>query len=166
LPIRFSFWWLLCLLWVAKIFWLSSDAFSGEATSPFLATLLQYLHIHLEPAAFGVLHTFIRKSAHLFEFAVLTFLLYRSLYGRGRLMWSPRIARWCLLIAAAAALSDEFHQIFTSNRGPSFTDCTIDIAGAVMSVWVTRLVTKHRSSKQTPPAGTPETTTLQILEDA
>jgi VanZ family protein len=165
LPIRFSFWWLLCLLWAVEIFWLSTDTFSGNLTSPLLASLLESLHIHMEPAAFRVLHTIVRKSAHFVEFAVFTFLLYRSLSNGGRLVWRPRIARWCLLIAAAGALADEFHQIFSRDRGPSFTDCTIDVAGAVMAVLVIRLVAHYRSTYLTSPAGKPDST-LQILEDA
>jgi VanZ family protein len=166
LHIRFSFWWLLWLIWVAKIFWLSTDSFSSEVTSPFLATLLEYLHIHLEPAAFRVLHTIVRKSAHLFEFAVFTFLLYRALSNGGGLVWRPRIAGWCLLIAVVGSFADEFHQLFSRTRGPSFTDCTIDIAGAVMAVLVIRSITNYRSTQQARLASKPERTTLQIVEDA
>jgi VanZ family protein len=160
------FWWLLCLLWAAKIFWLSTDTFSGNLTRPLLASLLESLHIHLEPAAFRVLHTIVRKSAHLVEFSVFTFFLYRALSNGERLVWRPRIARWSLLIAAAGALADEFHQIFSRNRGPSFIDSTIDVAGAAMAILVIRLVAHYRSNCHlTSPAGTPDSP-LQILEDA
>ena len=140
--LRISIWWLLCLLWAAKMFWMSTGDFSGDLTRPLLARLLDLMRIDLSAAAFGVLHTLLRKSAHLFEYAVFGFLLYRSLGDRDRLSWQPHIARWCILAGAAFSLSDEFHQAFVSSRGASLIDCALDTAGAALAMlvvyWATR----------------------------
>ncbi len=140
--LRISVWWLLCLLWVAKMFWLSTGAFSGDLTRPLLAKLLDLLGLDLSAAAFGVLHTLLRKSAHVFEYAVFSFLLYRSLGDRDRLSWQPHIARWCILAGAAFSLGDEFHQLFVRGRGASLVDCSIDTAGAALAMLLVYGATK------------------------
>jgi VanZ family protein len=134
--LRISVWWLLFFLWAAKMFWMSTGDFSGDLTRPLLARLLDLMRIDLSGAAFGVLHTVLRKSAHLFEYAVFGFLLYRSLGDQDRLSWQPHIARWCILAGAVYSLSDEFHQVFVGSRGASVFDCAIDTAGAALAMLV------------------------------
>lgn len=162
---KFSFWWLLCLLWAAKIFWLSTDTFSTEATRPLLAQLLELLHIHLAPATFRVLHTIVRKSAHLAEYGVFAFILYRAFLNRERLIWQSQAAVRCLAVIAVYSLSDEFHQLFSRDRGPSLADCAIDLAGAVLALLVVRNYARIRPDRVNSRPGPPDTT-LHVLEDA
>jgi VanZ family protein len=133
---RISVWWLLCFLWAAKMFWMSTGAFSGNLTRPLLAQLLDLVGLDLSAGAFRALHTVLRKSAHLFEYAVFGFLLYRCLGDRDRLSWQPHIAGWCILAGAVYSLGDEFHQAFVSSRGASLVDCAIDTAGAALAMLV------------------------------
>lgn len=58
---RVSVWWLLALLWAAEMFSMSTGVFSGDLTRPLLARLLDLLRLDLSAAAFGVLHTVLRK---------------------------------------------------------------------------------------------------------
>jgi len=148
---RISVWWLLSFLWVAKMFWMSTGVFSGDLSRPLLARLLDLLRIDLSAAAFGVLHILLRKSAHLFEYAVFSFLLYRALGDRDRLSWQPHIARWCILAGAVYSLSDEFHQAFVRGRGASLVDCAIDTAGAALAMLVVYGVTRGLQKVTTAP---------------
>jgi VanZ family protein len=133
------------------MFRMSTGDFSGDLSRPLLARLLDLMRVNLSAAAFGVLHTLLRKSAHLFEYAVFGFLLYRALGDRDRLSWQPHIARWCILAGAVYALSDEFHQAFVGSRGASLADCAIDTAGAALAMLVVYGVSRGLQKVTTAP---------------
>lgn len=99
--------WLPVLLWAAVIF-----AFSS---------LPQGITPSLEGEALDFLA---KKAAHVFEYAVLSLLLYRALRAHGRSGW------WCVLGVGLYALSDELHQSFVPGRGAAFRDVFIDLATA------------------------------------
>ncbi len=72
-----------------------------------------------------------KKSAHIFVYAVLYFLLllpfqYYSL-GTGKKRWLIP-----LLIAISYAFLDELHQSFTPGRQPSFRDVGFDTLGCTL----------------------------------
>jgi VanZ family protein len=73
---------------------------------------------------------FLRKAAHVFEFAVLAGLLWRAFRESGSF---PTSALFALSFSAAVlyAASDEWHQSFVKGRGPSARDVLIDSAGAL-----------------------------------
>lgn len=72
----------------------------------------------------------IKKAAHLFEYAVLAVLLYRSLKHTTKLN-KTYLLLFTITITALYALTDEFHQSFTPGREPRLRDVIIDIVGAV-----------------------------------
>lgn len=78
---------------------------------------------------------FLRKVAHVFEFAVLTVLLLRA----SRPTWphTPRrkLLSWVVGAAILYAISDEIHQKFVPGRGPSPLDVGIDTIGVTLAWW-------------------------------
>ena len=71
----------------------------------------------------------IKKSAHLFVYAVLSVLIFRSLkltthYSRSYLLL------FTLALTISYAVTDEFHQTFTPGREPHLRDIVIDVIGA------------------------------------
>jgi VanZ family protein len=120
------------LLWAAKIFWLSTESFAGTTTRPLLAKLLAAFHLTLSADAFWVLHLVCRKLAHVAEYGILSFLIYRSLGGNEEDGWRPHLAAWSVLAASAYSLTDEFHQSFVRGRGASLLDCSLDVLGAIL----------------------------------
>lgn len=71
---------------------------------------------------------FVRKSAHVFEFAYLTALLYLALEN------SARIKRRTLALLSAVpaflyAAGDEFHQLHVLNRHGCMGDVAVDAVG-------------------------------------
>ncbi|MBA3064897.1 VanZ family protein [bacterium] len=79
----------------------------------------------------GIWDLFVRKSAHIFEFAYLTALLYLALLD------SARIKRRTLAIFAAVpallyAFSDEFHQLYVPKRHGSIADVAVDAVGILI----------------------------------
>jgi VanZ family protein len=70
----------------------------------------------------------VRKAGHMFVFGVLAVLVWRALtYSAVR-----RAIAWSWVLTVGYAVSDEFHQSFTSGRHPSPLDVGIDSAGALL----------------------------------
>lgn len=79
----------------------------------------------------GVWDTILRKCAHMTEYFILTFLLYRALKGTFTLRFAVLI-----LIAAGLSLlyavSDEVHQLFVVSRSGNIRDVMIDSVGIII----------------------------------
>lgn len=74
----------------------------------------------------------LRKIAHISEFAILTFLLFRAI-----IIDRPKINKaiiYSLIIALFYAFSDEFHQSFVKGRECSFRDVGIDSIGVLITI--------------------------------
>lgn len=82
---------------------------------------------------FDWLDTIIKKSGHVFEYAVLAFWIWYALEFRKDHRWLA------LLIALLYAMTDEYHQSFVPGRFPSLWDVLIfDNVGALLSLWVAK----------------------------
>jgi len=126
--------WVLAIAWAAYIFWMSTEPFGSEHTKPLVVQLLEFVHITLPPTTLRLVHIVCRKLAHMWEYAVFAFLLYRSLQRGRPLTWQVNTGFTALLVCAAYSASDEVHQIFVAGRGPSVIDCCIDILGALFAL--------------------------------
>src|SRR5438093_4581488 len=76
---RFLKHWLPVLVWIAVIFVGSSDLMSAEHTSRFLGPFLRWLKPDVTADAIAKVQLFVRKVAHLTEYAILAILLWRAL---------------------------------------------------------------------------------------
>ena len=127
--------WLVPLAWTGLIFGGSTDVLSAQHTSRFVEPFLRWLfHGTLSVQGIDEIHFLIRKTGHLCEYAVLCLLFWWALPSRER---APRAAPrpwrreiFALVLAAAFAASDEYHQSFVLSRGASVEDVLIDTAGA------------------------------------
>ena len=85
---------------------------------------------------------FVRKCAHLTEYAMFALLLWRALrkpVKNDPRPWIWREARLALLIVALYAASDEFHQSFVPTRTGLVSDVFVDIAGGaagLLALWI------------------------------
>ena len=129
----------LTLLWMGLIFGLSAaPARTSDMTSGRLVTFLQKLFFRewesLSEEDFIILigrfTFFIRKAAHITEFAVLGALL--SLV----LMTFEKSFRFRFLVSFLTGLlyaaSDEFHQLFVEGRSGSVFDVLVDAVGILI----------------------------------
>jgi VanZ family protein len=115
----------------------STDAFSSGHTSRFIGPFLRWLSPGLPDAAVESAVFWIRKAAHVTEYAVLAALWWRALrwpVRRDPRPWSWPVAGQALLGAALWAAADEIHQAFTSTRGASVRDVVLDAAGAALGI--------------------------------
>jgi VanZ family protein len=126
--------WIAALLWIGLIAIESTDWLSSEHTSRFLYPLLHFV-MGLSPAAFEVVHHYIRKCGHFVGYFTLSFFLFRAWRATLRLPWAPRWAmRWAAIafcMSALVASLDEWHQTFLPSRTGLFSDVVLDSIAAL-----------------------------------
>ncbi len=130
--------WLPVLLWMALMFFGSTDLLSAEHTSRYLTPFLLWLKPDISFTTVMHIHLLVRKAAHVTEYAILTGLLFRAL------RWSIESFWWRAALALTPALlfapADEYHQSFVPTRTASPIDVLIDYAGAVLGILVCRVL--------------------------
>jgi VanZ family protein len=116
--------WAPAVVWMALIFFLSSQSGLGGMQLPPLFQVL-------------------RKSGHVVEYAVLGLLLIRALAAT----WRPRsslsnrasnsrTAILATVVSTVYAISDEYHQSFVPRRGAHLEDVMLDTLSGVLAVGV------------------------------
>ena len=129
--------WLPLPIWLSVIFVGSTNLMSAEHTSLFVVPFLLWLKPGMSPHTIWVILVVMRKCAHVTEYAVLGLLLWRALRSipilRAKmLMVFGAVVLGCALFAA----TDEFHQTFVKSRTPSVRDVLLDIAGAILGLFI------------------------------
>jgi hypothetical protein len=108
--------WLPPVLWMGMIFILSA-----QPTLPHHPDTL--------------LDLILKKAAHMIEYGILVFLLWRALsQGRDTFSWSALVTAFVISVLYAA--SDEYHQSFVAGRNGTLMDVGIDTAGALIALLV------------------------------
>lgn len=105
------------LVWMALIFWLSSQPHLPSAPEPWLDLLL-------------------KKLAHAGMYAVLAALWWQALLTTP--MNSASAAFLAVAISAVYGASDELHQYFVPGRNARLTDVLIDALGATAAMMTRR----------------------------
>jgi VanZ family protein len=143
--------WLPLLGWLGVIFIGSMNVMSAEHTSRFIVPFLLWLKPGMAPHTIGVIIVFMRKCAHVGEYAVLALLMWRALrWGTSLSMRMPALCSVVLLGCALFAASDEFHQTFVKSRTPSVRDVFLDCGGAFLGLLIgVSLANQHRKNSQT-----------------
>lgn len=133
---------ILALVWMCVIFAFSaqtkeeSGAVSGGISFRIVNATGLLLRLHIDEARLreiaGAIEHFVRKGAHMTEYAILAVLIYLWL-GRWQL---SRLRAACLAAAGATvyACSDEIHQLFVAGRAGMVSDVLVDSAGAVLGL--------------------------------
>lgn len=117
------------VLWIALIFFFSSGEASAEQTSRIIGPLLHFFFPSASPETLQQYHFFIRKCAHLTEYAVLAFWAIRA--------WTTSsyeaVRKYRFLLAAilvfAVASFDEIIQSFEPSRTSTPWDVVLDAIG-------------------------------------
>lgn len=128
--------WLLVILWMALIFYLShqpameSNSLSTGIVERIIAVIDRVtFDIDIDT---GYFNFFIRKSAHFFTYLILGMLVFNALTSSG--MRGLRRFFIALAVCILFAVSDEVHQLFIPGRAGQVRDVMIDTAGAIVGV--------------------------------
>ena len=90
-----------------------------------------------DPAIYGLFYwvpSSVQNALHVPAYAVLSWAFWWALGAWLRLP-SARAISACA-IASAFGVFDEWHQFFVPGRYASLTDVTLDVAGAVLGIWL------------------------------
>jgi VanZ family protein len=112
----------------------STDLMSAEHTSRFIVPFFRWLDPNISVETLLQIHFYVRKAAHVSEYAVLAALLYRALVNtilQSRVLLSAAIV---LVVCSIYAMTDEFHQSFVPSRTASARDVVIDSVGALVGM--------------------------------
>ena len=142
--------WLLCAVWMGVIYMMSampgdtSGAQSGRIVDLVL-TIIRFLFGPDAAASVSMetLELLVRKAAHMAEYAVL-FCLYRRALS---LSGAKHPAAAALLMSVCYAATDEWHQGFVEDRGPSPIDVGIDALGAAAAWGIQEIIRKIHMKK-------------------
>lgn len=135
------FYWLPPIIWLAAIFFFSTDSFSGENTGSLLYDIAHKIFPSLTLEQFRPIHFVIRKTAHFTEYGILALTLFRAFRSGNSIRWKWSWALYSWLAVVGYALSDEYHQSFVASRTASINDSFVDIAGgttALLVLWLIR----------------------------
>lgn len=135
---------LLAIIWMCIIFVFSSQPAdeSSEVSVGFSYRIVSsagtFFHLPWDEEEFRRISTaiegYIRKAAHMTEYAILSVLLYLWLEN-----WQLTLVKRSVIavfLAMLYAASDELHQLFVLGRAGSVRDVMIDSAGAVLGILV------------------------------
>ena len=124
--------WAPAILWAAAIWTFSTGAFTSENTSRFLLPMLKWLLPGASAATLLLLHSLIRKAAHVAEYFVFSLLALRGVRGEER-GWRVTWGLAAIVIVLCYAALDEVHQLLVPGRGASPWDVLLDGFGAVLA---------------------------------
>lgn len=132
-------WWP-AIVWAVVISSFSTGAFTSEHTSRFIVPFLHWLLPRATPETLSAIHHVIRKCGHVTEYFVFSLLVLKGLRAGGR-EFGLSLAVIAVLIVAAYAALDEYHQSFVPGRGAAVSDVLLDTAGGaaaqlVMAIFV------------------------------
>lgn len=124
-------------LWMTVIFYFSTDRFSSVETSSRFEVLVNWVAPWMEESSRVLLHLLWRKLGHVTEYAILAILWLRAFEKSG-----GNVRQWplrrrvaiTLLLVAAYALFDEWHQSLTATRTASLRDSLLDVCGGVLGI--------------------------------
>ena len=150
---------IVCLLWMAFIFYQSSQ--TSQQSNELSHEIVNYIGsqqkeetkvetpesmvIQESKWSFEQVNVFIRKSAHAFEFFILAILLAWVLMEYHISGW--KVTVMTLLAVLLYAISDEFHQLFVEGRSARIFDVTVDFVGGVIGISFVQLILKIRQIK-------------------
>ena len=127
--------WILTLLWMSMIFYLSnqpavqSSQLSSGITKRFVIIMANFVP-EIKNLEFESLESCIRKNAHFIAYFFLGVLSLISLL----LSNNKKATLYAFVLCLTYAASDELHQLFVYGRSCQIRDVLIDTAGAILGI--------------------------------
>jgi VanZ family protein len=127
------------ILWIGFIFFMSSNSGSMSNTSRFIRPLLEFLFPNALPETLDFYHGYIRKLAHVTEYAILAGLASRAFFGSSKQYFQRFWYLLAMIAVFAVASIDEYNQSFNQNRTGSIYDVLLDCFGGFLMICVISL---------------------------
>ena len=132
--------WLWVVLWMLVIFLFSTSVFSGDNTSRIIGPILKWISPEISNESIAFVQFFLRKTAHIIEYAFLAILLCNAIVRRLKEFSAKVLIVRSVFISLIYAASDEWHQSLSAGRIGSLMDISIDgvgaLFGALSFLWI------------------------------
>ncbi|MGO9612459.1 MAG: VanZ family protein [Dissulfurispiraceae bacterium] len=131
--------WVLVVFWLCFIFVLSGKSFTPHNTRAIIEPIMHWLVSGISAKTLSFVQQVLRKLAHVIEYYVLGFLLFRAFYSvsAGSRSWHRILP--AVIVLLPCAVGDELHQSFVPGRTASFIDVGLDTASGVFAQMVSIL---------------------------
>ena len=136
--------WILIFAWMITIFMFSAQNGdeSSELSQGFLrAFILRFTPDNISEDIVNMMEYIIRKCAHMTEYAILAFLIYKTIVHIEKSLVKSFIFTFLY------ACTDEFHQLFIAGRAGQFRDVCIDSTGALIMILIIYIINKRKDKK-------------------
>lgn len=122
------------ILWIGVVLFASTSEGSMQNTSRIIRPLLIFLFPNAPDETINAYHGFIRKLAHLTEYAILAFWAARGFSNSAinilRNFWFV----FAFILVFVVASVDEYNQSFNSLRTSSIYDVLLDALGGILMI--------------------------------
>lgn len=145
---KFINYWIPVIAWVCFVFMMSTGTFSSQNTLPIIKAVLRFLFPRISHQELSLIHTIIRKAAHVIEYSLVGFLMFRALRSDSEARWNWRWSFWAVTFVIFWAVTDEIHQSFVPSRTASAVDVGFDTAGGILGQILS--ISLYRRKKHTP----------------
>jgi VanZ family protein len=122
------------ILCIGIILLLSTSEGSAARTSLYVRPILRFLFPETPEITIALYHSYIRKSAHLFEYAVLGLTASRAFHTSSRVFLHGYWFVAALLSVVAVASIDEAWQSLNPARTGAVSDVGLDLLGGMIGV--------------------------------
>ncbi len=122
------------ILWVVLILYASTTNASMSETSRFMRPLLEFLFPNTPESNLIIYHKYIRKLAHLTEYAVLAFFASRAFWLSSKGFLREYWYLFAFSVVLLTASIDEINQSFDISRTASIYDVLLDCFGGVLMI--------------------------------
>ena len=135
------------ILWAGLILFLSTGQASMSNTSRFIRPFLEFIFPNAPVGLIEIYHGYIRKTAHVTEYAMLAFWASRAFSGSRRAFLRRFWFVFALLLVALIASIDETNQSYNASRTGSIYDVALDVSGGAAMILAFYAVSKYRKRR-------------------
>lgn len=116
-------------------------------TSSFMRPLLEFVFPNASAETLDVYHGYIRKLAHVTEYAILAFWASRAFLHSSKVFLRRFWYVFAFLVVVLTASIDETNQSFLASRTGSIYDVLLDVAGGTAMILIYSVFLKFSKRK-------------------
>jgi VanZ family protein len=132
------------VLWAGLVLFLSTGQASMSNTSRFIRPFLEFLFPNSPVELIDVYHDYIRKLAHVTEYALLAFWACRAFSSSSQKNLQKFWFVVSFLLVLLVASIDETNQSYIASRTGSIYDVALDVSGGLVMIIVFHLTINYR----------------------
>jgi len=134
-------------LWIAVVLFASTSEGAMQNTSRFIRPFLVFLFPNAPEEIIIVYHAYIRKLAHLSEYAILAFWAARAFSPSSIKILQEYGFIFSFVLVLIVATIDEYNQSFNSLRTGSIYDVLLDASGGLLMLIILKVRTVLRGKR-------------------